>query len=108
MSNMAVKGTFCPNALFRLGASSVVIGFCYHFPRAKRPLLLRYATLKPSTKRQPMKPAEKLQANRVLLSRTGHVAPSAGFQRVSTTASSANGVHAPSRRVANWVSSVEK
>ena len=39
--NMAVKGTFCPNALFRLGASSVVTGFCYHFPRAKRPLLLR-------------------------------------------------------------------
>ena len=39
--NMAVKGTFCPNALFKLGASSLVSGFCYPYPRAKRPLLLR-------------------------------------------------------------------
>ena len=39
--NMAVKGTFCPNALFKLGASLVVSGFCYHYPLAKRPLLLR-------------------------------------------------------------------
>jgi hypothetical protein len=39
--NMAVKGTFCPGALFKLSASSVVSGFCYPYPRAKRPLLLR-------------------------------------------------------------------
>jgi len=39
--NMAVKGTFCPNALFKLSAASVISSFCYHYPRAKRPLLLR-------------------------------------------------------------------
>ncbi len=39
--NMAVKGTFCPNALFKLGAPSVVSDFFYPYPRAKRPLLLR-------------------------------------------------------------------
>lgn len=39
--NLAVKGTFCPNALYKLSASSTVPGFCYHYQRAKRPLLLR-------------------------------------------------------------------
>ena len=39
--NMAVKGTFCPSALFKPSSSSVGIGFCYPYPRAKRPLLLR-------------------------------------------------------------------
>jgi hypothetical protein len=43
--NMTVKGTFCPSALFKHGASSSVSGFCYHHPRAKRPLLLRYCLI---------------------------------------------------------------
>jgi hypothetical protein len=43
--NMAVKGTFCRIAFVISFSSTVIMGFFYLWFWAKRPLLLRYASI---------------------------------------------------------------